>query len=502
MKRILYTLLCLTMLLAVTSCKKIQPGQEKTKTKEPVIKEAVIKQSKGKSETVREAIQPAEDEFLGRLNASLSRVAEEVKPSVVNISTTRKVSIKEHPSGDLFDDPFFKKFFGDKFHNFGGKREFRTSSLGSGVIVTEDGYILTNNHVIKDVDEIKVILHDKREFTGNVVGSDPKSDIAIIKIKANGLPAIRMGKSESLKVGELAIAIGNPFSLGHTITMGIISAVGRSNVGIAEYEDFIQTDAAINPGNSGGALVNVKGNLIGINTAILSTSGGYMGIGFAIPSDMANTIMQSIIKHGKVVRGWLGVTIQSVNADLAKHFHIKQEKGALITNVMKDTPAEKAGLKRGDVIIEFDGKPVDDSTALRNRVAGTLPDTESVIKILREGNEITLTVVIGEQPSAIAGLSGTYDNVLAGISVQELASEINGIFKIPQSVTGIIVTNIEDSSPAAELLRKNDIIQEINRKEIKSIKDYEDMASKIKSEEDLLLLVYRSGGYIYITIKP
>jgi serine protease Do len=503
MRRILYTLICLTMLFTVTGCKKVPPGQSKADKKEAVIEKTVPVQTEVKEEEVAEAIVPEkEDEFLSKLNSSLSKISEKVKPSVVNISTTKKISFREHPFEDLFNDPLFRKFFGDKFHKFGEKREFSTSSLGSGVIVTADGYILTNNHVVKDVDEIKVTLHDKRELTGRVIGADPKSDLAIVKVEADGLPVIKMGKSGNLKVGEVVIAIGNPFGLDHTITMGIVSAIGRSNVGIAEYEDFIQTDAAINPGNSGGALVNVKSELIGINTAIFSTSGGYMGVGFAVPSDMADSVMQSILKHGKVVRGWLGVTIQNINPDLAKHFQIAHEKGALITNVLNDTPAEKAGLKRGDIIVEFDGKPVDDSTTLRNMVAGTLPEKESALKIIRNGNEMSITVIIGEQPDTSAGISGTYDNVLAGIHIQELTKEIKELMKLPQSVTGMIVTNIDENSHAAGMLKKDDVIQEINRNEIKNIENYKDAASHIKPEEEILLLVYRSGGYIYITLKP
>jgi serine protease Do len=503
MRRILYVFICLTILFTVTGCKKVPPGQSKAEKKETVIKKTGPAQTDVRVDADAEAIVPEkEDEFLSKLNSSLSRISEEVKPSVVNISTTKKISIREHPFENLFNDPLFRKFFGDKFHSFGEKRKFSASSLGSGVIVTEDGYILTNNHVVKDVDEIKVTLQDKREFPGRIIGTDPKSDLAIVKVNADGLPVIKMGKSEHLKVGEVVIAIGNPFGLDHTITMGIVSAIGRSNVGIAEYEDFIQTDAAINPGNSGGALVNVKSELIGINTAIFSTSGGYMGVGFAVPSDMAAAVMQSIIKHGKVVRGWLGVTIQNISPDLAKHFQIKHEKGVLITNILNASPAEKAGLKRGDVIIEFDGKPVFDSTNLRNRVAGTLPEQESVLKIIRNGNEITLTVIIGEQQNTLAGISGTYDNVLAGIHIQELSKEIKEAMNIPQSVTGIIVTNIDLSSPAAGMLKKDDVIQEINRNEIKNIEDYKDSASHIKPDEDILLLVYRSGGYIYITLNP
>jgi serine protease Do len=355
--------------------------------------------------------------------------------------------------------------------------------------------------VIKDVDEIKVILQDMREFTGKVVGTDPKSDLAIIKVDAEKLPAITMGESDSLKVGELVIAIGNPFGLGHTITMGIVSAVGRSNVGIAEYEDFIQTDAAINPGNSGGALVNVRGELVGVNTAIFSTSGGYMGIGFAIPSDMANTIMKSIIMHGKVVRGWLGVTIQNITPDLAKYFNIQQTRGALVTDILKDTPAEKVGMQRGDVITDFNGEPVSGTTDLRNMVAGTLPGEEVTVKIMRDGNEMSFTVTIGEQADTMAGLKGTYDNVLSGVHIHDLNSEIRKSLNIPKEITGVLVTNIEGDSPAAEMLRRDDIILEINRQDVRDVRTFGDIVSQIKEGEGVLLLVYRQGGYVYIALN-
>lgn len=506
MKRgIPYALICLAILLVVAGCKKVEPDRKQTAVEEPVMEKTMPVQGESAGETVVEApVNEEEGSFLERLNSSLSRISEEVKPSVVNISTTKKIALRNHPLEDFLNDPLFRRFFGDRFHDFGGDREFESSSLGSGVIVTSDGYILTNNHVVKDVDEINVTLYDKRELTGRVIGSDPKSDIAIIKVEATDLPVIKMGSSGSLKVGEVVVAIGNPFGLDHTITMGIVSAIGRSNVGIAEYEDFIQTDAAINPGNSGGALVNVRSELVGINTAIFSTSGGYMGIGFAVPSDMASSVMQSIIKHGKVIRGWLGVTIQDVRPDLAKHFQIQSERGALITNVLDGTPAEEAGLKRGDIIIEIDGRPVDDAAILRNRVAGTLPDQQSILKIVRDGNEMIIPVVIGEQPDSLTKLTGSfsYDNVLSGIQMRELTGEARERMRIPPNVSGVIVTHIDKDSPAADVLKEDDVVQEINRAEIRSMKHYNEIASAIGPEADILLLVYREGGYIYITLHP
>jgi len=442
-------------------------------------------------------------EFLGRLSTSLSEVAEVVKPSVVNISTTRTVTMKNNPFNDLFNDPFFRRFFGDDFRSYGPERKFKSSALGSGVIVSEDGYILTNNHVIQDADEIKVVLSDRREFKGKVVGTDPKTDLAVIKIDAEKLPAIKIGESDNLKVGEVVIAIGNPFGLNQTITMGIVSAVGRSNVGIADYEDFIQTDAAINPGNSGGALVNTRGELVGVNTAIFSTSGGYMGIGFAIPSDMAKAVMQSIVKYGKVIRGWLGVTIQRLTPELAKSFDIKEDRGALVTDVVKDSPAEKAGFKRGDLIVEFDGKMVKDETSLRNMVADTPPGKSVQVKIVRDGKEKILSVTLGEYPEAeTAAVKEGYNNVLRGVYVQELTADLRASLNIPEKVRGVLVSNVEDDSPAAGVLERNDVIQEINRQVIKEINDYRKVVSRIGPDDNVLLLVYRSGGYIYVTIRP
>ena len=286
-------------------------------------------------------------DLLTRTGRAMAEVTAAVKPGIVNILTTRTVKVGSGQDPFL-DDPFFKRFFGDQFGRQRQQpKEQKSSGLGSGVIVSPEGYIITNSHVVKDADEIKVTLTDKREFIGKVIGSDLKTEIAVVKIDAKGLPIVPWGNSEKLQVGEMVLAVGNPFGLNQTVTMGIVSALGRANVGIADYEDFIQTDAAINPGNSGGALVNVRGEVVGINTAIYSTSGGYQGIGFAIPSNMVKSIMESLIKKGKVVRGWLGVSIQKVTPELAKQFDLKDEVGALVGDVVEDGPAEKAGSAEG-----------------------------------------------------------------------------------------------------------------------------------------------------------
>ncbi len=440
--------------------------------------------------------------LLGKLSDALAEVAEVARPSVVNISTTTTVSMENHPYGDFFNDPFFRRFFGDQFDHPGQKRKFKSSSLGSGVIVSENGYILTNNHVVKGADEIKVILYDKREFKGTIVGTDSRTDLAVIKINAKNLPVVRIGESGKLKTGDVVLAIGNPFGLNQTITLGIVSAVGRSNIGLADFEDFIQTDAAINPGNSGGALVNTNGELVGINTAIFSTSGGYMGIGFAIPSDMAKSVMESIIKHGKVIRGWLGVSIQNLTPELSKSLGIKETEGALVAGVEKDSPADKAGLKRGDLIIQFGGKKVEDSTGLRNMVAGLAPGNKAEIKIVRDQKELTLTVTLGEFQEKKITKKIEYNNVLKGITVQELAPSLRDKLGIPENVNGVVVANISEDSPAQEVLQVRDVILEVNRRATTNIGDYEQVVSKIGEKDSALLLIYRDGASIYITIKP
>jgi serine protease Do len=436
-------------------------------------------------------------DILTKTGQAMAEIAEAVKPAIVNISTTRTVKIQGRDQ--FLDDPFFKRFFGDQFKM---PKERKTAGLGSGVIVSSDGYILTNYHVIKDADEIKVLLSDKRDFKGKVVGIDPKTEIAVIKIEATNLPTIAWGDSNKLKVGEIVLAIGNPYGLNQTVTMGIVSAVGRANVGIAEYEDFIQTDAAINPGNSGGAMVNVKGELVGINTAIFSTSGGYQGIGLAIPSDMAKDVMDSLIAKGKVVRGWLGVSVQSITPEIAKQFNLKEEKGALVGDVVEESPAEKAGIQRGDIITAYEGKKIDEPYQLRNAVANTTPGKEIELTIIRENTTKTIKITISEQPVEMQKpTKGEYDNLLRGVSVQNLTPEIYKQLNLPKRLKGVVVSDSDEDSPAAMVLVQGDIVQEINRKKVTNTRDYENIVAKIKPEEDILLLVFRNGSSIYITLS-
>ncbi len=312
---------------------------------------------------------------------------------------------------------------------------------------------------------------------------------------------MKLGDSDALKAGEIVLAVGIPFGLSHTVTMGIVSAVGRSNVGIAEYEDFIQTDAAINPGNSGGALVNTRGQLVGINTAIFSTSGGYMGIGFAIPAKMAKSVMESLIKYGKVIRGWLGVNIQNITPQLAKHFSLEQEHGALIADIGKDTPASKADLQRGDIIVSMDGKEVKDATELKNMVASTAPGTKVTLGIIRQGEKKEVSVTLGEFPTKgteafTSAAKGAYN----GLHVVNLTQTIRAQYNIPEDITGVAVEAVDPQSQAAGILQPGDVIRQVNRQDVNSVKDFMDITGKLPKDASLLLLVYRNGVHIYITI--
>ena len=434
---------------------------------------------------------------------AFSEIARAVSPVVVNISTIKVVK-RDTPS--LFEDPFFNFF--DPFREFGFPKKWKEQSLGSGVIVSSDGYIITNNHVVEQSEEIKVILYDKRSFKGKVVGSDSKTDIAVVKINAKDLPAAPWGDSDKLEVGEFVLAIGNPFGLSHTVTMGIISAVGRVSVGIADYEDFIQTDAAINPGNSGGPLVNVNGEIIGINTAIFSKTGGYQGIGFAVPSNLVRSVMDQLIKHGKVTRGWMGVSIQRLTPELAQKFGLKDSSGALVGDVVKGSPAEKAGITRGDVIIEFNGKKVEDADSLRNIVAQSKAGTQIPAMILRAGKEYKLNITIAEYPKEI-GESATESapedkqkEALAGLEVMEITKETAQQLGLGRDEKGVVIIRVEQGSPAEEArLKKGDVIQEIDNKKVSTINDFNRIASNKKPGETVLLFINRGGQKFYAVIR-
>ena len=423
-------------------------------------------------------------------------------PAVVSITSSRIVKTPQSP---FFNDPFFQQFFGGQLPR--GPQQQRERGLGSGVIISPDGYILTNNHVVDKATEIKVLLSDKRQLSGKVIGTDPKTDIAVIKIDASGLPTIALGDSSKLEVGDYAFAIGNPFGVGETATMGIISATGRNGLSIEDYEDFIQTDAAINPGNSGGALLNSRGELIGINTAILSGGGGNQGVGFAIPINMAKYVMDEILKHGKVVRGYIGVGIQEVTPDLAKAFHATPEKGALVGNVDPNSPGAKAGLQRGDVILELNGQPVEGPNDLRLKVGTMAPGTTVRLKVNRNGESRDVSLTLGEAPAGKGAVGATpggsaESSVMREVQVDELTNEIRQQLGLKPGTEGVVVTDVPDGSPASDAgLQRGDVIEQINRQPVKSVSDYERLIRQA-GKETIVLLVNRGGNTTFVVVQP
>jgi len=422
-------------------------------------------------------------------------------PAVVSITSSRIVKVPQSP---FFNDPFFQQFFGGQTPH--SPQEQRERGLGSGVIISPDGYILTNNHVIEKGTDIKVTLADKRQFPGKVIGADPQTDIAVVKIATTGLPTIPLGDSSKLEVGDYAFAIGNPFGVGETATMGIISATGRNGLSIEDYEDFIQTDAAINPGNSGGALLNAKGELIGINTAILSGGGGNQGIGFAIPINMAKYVMDQILKHGKVVRGYIGVGIQDVTPELARVFHVPAEKGALVSSVEANTPGGKAGLERGDVITEIDGQPVESANDLRLKVGTLSPGTTVHLKVDRNGQTRDFSFALGEAPNgkgAANNASGAAENdTMRGVQVDELTDDVRQQLGLKPNVKGVVVTGVSDDSPAADAgLQRGDVIVQVNRQPVDSVSDYQRLVSEA-GKQTVVLLVNHGGNTIFLVVQP
>jgi serine protease Do len=374
----------------------------------------------------------------------------------------------------------------------------RQRSLGSGFIIDKDGYIITNNHVVEGAQEIKVKLTDGREFSAKVMGKDPKTDLALIKISSlfKDLPVLALGDSDKIRVGDWVIAVGNPFGLEHTVTQGIISATGRV-IGSGPYDNFLQTDAPINPGNSGGPLINVMGEVVGVNSAIIA---GGQGIGFAIPSNMAKSVSAQLKEKGKVTRGWIGVSIQSVSPEIAKAFGLKEEKGALVAGVVAGSPAEAAGIKRGDIIVSFDGKEIKNSTDLPVRVAEAQLGRTVTVKVLREGKETDLSVKVSEMPEGkFAALTGSRESSL-GVTVKDITPELRRQLGIREK-SGVIVIDVASGSPAEDAgLRAGDVIKEVNRKPVKSVKDYETLIAKAREDEPLLLLIQRGNQAIFVAI--
>src|SRR5580704_867041 len=444
----------------------------------------------------------------GYSQTGFAPVVKKVLPTVVNIASSKVSKVPTEFFGQLPDDPMFRQFFGDdsnrRFRTPRQAPEQREKGLGSGVVMTPDGYIVTNNHVVDGATDVTVTLADKREFKAKVIGTDPKSDIAVIKIDATNLSPITIADSSKVQVGDYALAVGDPFGVGQTVTMGIVSATGRSHLGIEAYEDFIQTDAPINPGNSGGALINDRGELIGINTAIIAHgSEGNQGIGFAIPANMARNVMQQIVEHGKVTRAYLGIVPQDVTPDIAKQFGEKEARGALVADVSAGSPAQKSGLERGDIILDVNGKPVADSNELRMTISMMAPDSDAKLKVLRNGSEREIAVKLDTMPTEQASKSedksdGSANSALSGVSVDNLDAQSASDLGLSPNTKGVVVTNVDPSSEAAEAgLRRGDVIQEVNRQPIKNTSDFE--RAMRSSKDKHLLLVNRNGSTMFLT---
>ena len=442
---------------------------------------------------------------MAALTTSFAPIVKNAQPAVVSIASTKVVKISSGDEGlsPLFDDPMFRQFFGDGPQNrFGKPREQREQGLGSGVIVAPDGYILTNNHVINDANEIRVYTSDKRELKARIIGADPKTDIAVVKVDAKNLPTLPFADSSQAQVGDIVLAIGNPFGVGQTVTMGIISATGRGNLGIEDYEDFIQTDAAINPGNSGGALINASGQLIGVNTAILSRAGGNQGVGFAVPANLARTVMNQLLKDGKVVRGYLGVMIQPVTPEIAKAFNLPDARGALVGEVTPDGPAARAGLAQGDVIIELNGVRVDDNRELRLKIGQLAPGSAIRLKLLRDGNPREVNITLGELPNEkeVANDGKPESDSPDGLSVENLTPQIARQLELQSNASGVVVTGVQDGSRADDAgLRRGDVIQQVNRQPINNVAEFE-RAMKQAGDKSTLLLVNRNGHTSFVAL--
>ncbi|NKB82698.1 MAG: Do family serine endopeptidase [Nitrospirales bacterium] len=435
-----------------------------------------------------------------------SDIVEKVQPTVVNVAVKgRQMSRgpQELPPGPFGGPP--------------GRRPPGPPgmSAGSGVIVNADGYIVTNNHVVEDAEDITVTTSEGKEFSARIIGTDPKTDLAVIKVDGANLPSLSWGKSETLRAGDVVLAIGSPFGLKSSVTMGIISALGRGNVGITEYEDFIQTDAPINPGNSGGPLVNMNGEIIGINTAIFSRTGGSQGIGFAIPVTIAKNIADSLIQSGRVVRGWMGVAIQELTPALAQSFQLPDghEGGVLISEVHENGPSAQGGLRQGDVLLEYHGERLKDVNHLRHIVARTKVGDSVMVKVLRNGKEEALTITVGERPSddMLAQKGDTempqplepLDNVLAGLSVEPLNAERKQQLNVSGDIAGVVVSSVKEGSAAQGAgIQQGDIIQEVNRQAVQTLSDYQTIVSKVTKDELVVLLINRRGNNLFVAVNP
>jgi serine protease Do len=442
-----------------------------------------------------------------KLGTSFAPVIKKAAPSVVNIYTSRTVR-DQRTQNPWLDDPMFRQFFGNQMPQSDDQpRTRKEQSLGSGVIISPDGYILTANHVVSGADEIKVaVAGNKSEYIAKVIGTDPQTDVAVLKIGATRLPAIMLADSDQLEVGDMVLAIGNPFGVGQTVTMGIVSALGRSGLGFNGYENFIQTDAAINPGNSGGALVDAEGRLVGINTAIISPSGGNNGIGLAVPINMARHVVERLISGGKVTRGYLGISPQDLTDGLAKQFNLPSQDGALVGDVMGGTPAEQAGIKSGDIIVAFNDKPITDAHGLQLTVSECAPGSSATVKLLRDGQMKTFTVKLGQLPDGAMAAGDAQDDsdneatdnadALDGVTVANVDSDVRQQLKVPDNIKGAVVTDVNsDSNSADGGLKKGDVIVEINHHAVGSAREAVKLCQQAKGDQILLKIWRRNGDF-------
>jgi serine protease Do len=453
------------------------------------------------------AVDPSALAVAEQLSNTFAAVAENVNPSVVTVFTETNISARKSPFGpegngnspfeQFFGDDFFRRFF-----DAPPQGDMKRAGLGSGVIIGSDGIVLTNNHVVDDADNIKVRLMDGREFEATVKGRDPQTDIAVLKIDAKDLQPIRIGDSDKARVGDWVLAVGSPVNprLEHSVTSGIISAKGRSAMGLSQYEDYIQTDAAINPGNSGGPLVNLRGELIGINSAIATQNGGFSGIGFAIPVNLAEKVANDILVNGKVVRGWLGVSIQDITPQLAKGLDLEVNNGVVVTGVEDDSPAKKADLKTEDVIVEFNGQKIDNAIELSTKVAGTSPGTKVTVGILRDGKTKDIEVTLGELSPKMERLARGQDSYSElGMNVADINPRTAEKYEIPKDEHGVVVTGVEPGGIASETgIREGDVIAKVNRKEVDTVTKFESELSKTAPGDEVLFYVRRGDANFFV----